>query len=256
MEVPENGITGYVHDHTQGPACALACAPGTVFRNYLVPLPRADGSVQTGQTRDLQINNLAGVSAVLGNTANQYYTVTNGYVDGTAPGLAALNAKWASVSRDQVLGALRIGWQQDTQVVYGANRQRLVDPMRAQRVNQVYCSALSVGYAQCGDPALWANLGTAVQDALYEATLLCTILAARNDPRPGAKVALLTFIGGGVFRNPMPWICEAIGRACAVAAFHDIEVRVMGFNGVPEETQLAIRTAYNKHYKIIYNVQG
>ncbi|MEE4202629.1 MAG: hypothetical protein V2I45_03295, partial [Halieaceae bacterium] len=29
---PEAGITGYAHDMTQGPACALATAPATVFR--------------------------------------------------------------------------------------------------------------------------------------------------------------------------------------------------------------------------------
>ena len=27
---PERGVTGYVHDHTQGPACAIACGAGTI----------------------------------------------------------------------------------------------------------------------------------------------------------------------------------------------------------------------------------
>jgi hypothetical protein len=35
---PEAGIDGYEHDHTQGPACAIACGAGTIYRNYFVPL--------------------------------------------------------------------------------------------------------------------------------------------------------------------------------------------------------------------------
>ncbi len=29
-----SGITGYEHDYTQGPACAMACGVGTLYRNY------------------------------------------------------------------------------------------------------------------------------------------------------------------------------------------------------------------------------
>ena len=29
---PDAGITGYVHDRTQGPACAMSCPAATVFR--------------------------------------------------------------------------------------------------------------------------------------------------------------------------------------------------------------------------------
>ncbi|MEP1519048.1 hypothetical protein [Ascidiaceihabitans sp.] len=33
---PEQGVGTYEHDQTQGPACAIACGAGTVFRNYFV----------------------------------------------------------------------------------------------------------------------------------------------------------------------------------------------------------------------------
>jgi hypothetical protein len=33
---PEKGITSYISDKTQGPACALSCPGATVFRNYMV----------------------------------------------------------------------------------------------------------------------------------------------------------------------------------------------------------------------------
>jgi len=37
--IPETGISAYRYDPTQGPACAMAAVAGTVYRNYLVPLP-------------------------------------------------------------------------------------------------------------------------------------------------------------------------------------------------------------------------
>ena len=33
---PEDGVTRYYADRTQGPACAIACPAATVFRNYHV----------------------------------------------------------------------------------------------------------------------------------------------------------------------------------------------------------------------------
>nr|AKK31247.1 hypothetical protein [Leishmania panamensis] len=33
---PEHGVRHYAHDRTQGPACAMACMGGTVYRNYLL----------------------------------------------------------------------------------------------------------------------------------------------------------------------------------------------------------------------------
>ena len=55
---------------TQGPKCALACPGGTVFRNYLVN--------NEGQG-DKQIDLLADVGRVLGNTDECYWTMQNGY---------------------------------------------------------------------------------------------------------------------------------------------------------------------------------
>jgi len=34
MVTPEDGIARYETDQTQGPACAMACAAGTIYRNY------------------------------------------------------------------------------------------------------------------------------------------------------------------------------------------------------------------------------
>lgn len=31
---PEHGVSGYQHDNTQGPACAMAAGAATIYRNY------------------------------------------------------------------------------------------------------------------------------------------------------------------------------------------------------------------------------
>jgi hypothetical protein len=35
---PEDGVTRYQCDHTQGPACAIAAGAATIYRNYFVAL--------------------------------------------------------------------------------------------------------------------------------------------------------------------------------------------------------------------------
>ena len=51
---PEDGVTRYSHDHTQGPACAIAAGAATIYRNYFAPV---DG--QSGQTRERQLDAFA-----------------------------------------------------------------------------------------------------------------------------------------------------------------------------------------------------
>lgn len=43
--MPEDGVTRYQHDHTQGPACAIAAGAATIWRNYFAPV--AGGVGQT-----------------------------------------------------------------------------------------------------------------------------------------------------------------------------------------------------------------
>ena len=50
---PEDGVTRYQWDRTQGPACAMAAGAATIYRNYFVPIGE-----RTGQTSDCQLNAL------------------------------------------------------------------------------------------------------------------------------------------------------------------------------------------------------
>jgi hypothetical protein len=81
--VPEDGVTAYAADPTQGPACALACAAGSVYRNYFcprellvdsrcLPLPETEiaSEPHPGQSATLQVNNLARIHQALDNSAH------------------------------------------------------------------------------------------------------------------------------------------------------------------------------------------
>ena len=58
---PEDGVTRYQHDRTQGPACAIAAGAATVYRNYFAPV--AGGQ---GQTAGRQLDGLARIGEALG----------------------------------------------------------------------------------------------------------------------------------------------------------------------------------------------
>ena len=67
---PELGVTGYVNDRTQGPACAIACGAGTIWRNWLVEI---DG--ERGQRADRQLDTLSDLVAQTGTE----FDMRNGY---------------------------------------------------------------------------------------------------------------------------------------------------------------------------------
>src|SRR3954454_14883625 len=63
---PEQGVTRYQHDHTQGPACAIAAGAATIYRNYFAAV---NGS--RGQTAERQLNGLADLGGKLAAALNQ-----------------------------------------------------------------------------------------------------------------------------------------------------------------------------------------
>lgn len=117
---PEKGITQYAQDGTQGPACALAAAPATVFRNYFLPMP--DG--REGQTHDNQVNCISDL--LTASRLADLVDVNNGYLRTDAERLRTLNSRLASVDRDELLGELRIGLQVGAEVPF-SRRYLLVE---------------------------------------------------------------------------------------------------------------------------------
>lgn len=71
---PESGVDIYENDRTQGPACAVSCGAGTVFRNYF-----AQVNGKTGQTAANQIDCLTGIGQFFENEKLNLWQMKNGY---------------------------------------------------------------------------------------------------------------------------------------------------------------------------------
>ncbi|MEU0499049.1 hypothetical protein [Mycobacterium sp. NPDC006124] len=214
---PEDGVTRYVTDRTQGPACAVAAGAATIYRNYFVPV-----GDQHGQTRDRQLDALAGVgealSAALGRPVSELWTMRNGYALCTRDGLRAITRllqECTEADRDDLRGRLAIGLHRHVQVT---------DVAEPRLVSQAFCSALPVAYGD-GRPGEWEAFARLVLEAAYEATLLAAVGAESN-------VVLLTRIGGGVFGNADSWIDDAIMRALEIVANAGLDVRLVSHGRV------------------------
>lgn len=227
---PEDGIAGYAHDHTQGPACAIACGPGTVVRNYFGignPDNRSDAEPQR---KDNQINNLEDIEAILENDVKKYFQVVNGYTMATNGSLNELGSVLRNSTKlqEELLKSLRIGVQWDTEVIcseFGSKDYK----GETQLVTQAYCSGCSVTYSRCSESA-WEPFASLVLRACYEATMLAGILnAAAHPEEPGARRMFLTAVGGGVFGNDMMWVQDAMKRAFDKFKGYELEVILVSY---------------------------
>jgi len=224
---PDQGVGIYEHDHTQGPACAIACGAGTIVRNYFAPVAGA-----LGQTADRQVDCLADIGAALGNDGERLWRMQNGYAFVRPEGRRAIAERLAAMTDaevDALRGRLRIGLVTDTEVTLrGAGH----------RVTQVYGSALPVAYGG-GPAAEWEPFARLVLDASYEATLRA---AAANASATGHRTVFLTLLGGGVFGNALPWITDAIWRALETVGPADLDVAIVSYGRSRREVaELAAR---------------
>ncbi|AQT82568.1 hypothetical protein B1R94_04590 [Mycolicibacterium litorale] len=220
---PEHGVTGYAHDHTQGPACAMAAGAATIYRNYFVPIGDS-----MGQTADRQVDALAGLGAALaqltGLPPGELWTMRNGYALCTAVGLTAINGALGAATPeliDELRGRLAIGLHRDVEVTDVSDHRQLV--------SQAFCSALPVGYSTLAQQD-WEPFARLVLEATYEATLLA---CAEQAGGGGSDTVLLTRVGGGVFGNHPVWIDHALERALAVVEHAGLDVRIVGHREVP-----------------------
>jgi hypothetical protein len=224
---PEDGVTRYAYDRTQGPACAIAAGAATIYRNYFAPV---DGCA--GQTRDRQIDCLNDLGRALGNDNGTLWTMRNGYALCTESGLDTIGHKLRALSPAETDGfrdLLRMGVHWDAQVT----RTQRPD----QHVSQAFCSALPVSYTRI--PAdRWEPFARLVLEAAYEATLWAATI---NAQRCKSNVVFLTHLGGGAFGNRRPWINDAMRHALTrVAGFGvDLDVRIVSF-GRPDQDSIRL----------------
>ncbi len=203
---PDSGITGYQFDRTQGPACAMACGAGLIYRNYFVPV---DG--EPGQTAERQLNMLDQFEQLLLTHVNQHTTeqfdslwqMKNGYALPSSKQLNAINQTLAQLNETEItelINAVKIGVQYDTEVTLNNI---------GHAVTQAYCSAMPVAYTE-HSAALWQPLASLILQAAYEATLAAAVI---NATKTGSKKVYLTLLGGGAFGNSISWIIDALKKA-------------------------------------------
>lgn len=201
--MPEDGITGYELDKTQGPTSAVCTGAATAYRNYLIPVQG-----QPGQNKDRQINCIAPLhKALLAHRTpegeDKYWSVENGYLFANANQLEQVSQTLQARSQAELIalqGCIQFGFLQEAQVTLEGAQHC---------VSQIFCSGLPIGYNAVPIPR-WEPFARMVLTAIYEATLCAGVL--NHVAFDSAKV-FLTQIGGGVFENPAEWIEDAIQAA-------------------------------------------
>ena len=227
---PEQGVTRYQLDPTQGPACAIAAGAATIYRNYFAPV---GGGL--GQTAKRQIDGLADLGAALSTgmkmPVGDLWNMQNGYALGTQTGLDGIARYLETLTTNQfddLRGKLRIGIHRDVEVTESSA------PNRPQ-VSQSFCSALPLAYSHL-PAAHWQSFALLVLEAAYEATMWATVV---NAQRGASNIVFLTLLGGGAFGNPSGWIYAAIQRALKMVQPYHLDVRFVS-HGEPSKAILAI----------------
>lgn len=211
---PEAGINRYEDDYTQGPACAIACGAGTIYRNYFVPI-----GDQQGQTRIHQVDCLSLIGSELNNEGGKLWKMRNGYAMASEEGLLEINALIAVMDvaqRERLKGKLKVGIQWQTEVTVSSSRHK---------VSQIYCSALPVAY-QSIPFYYWESFARIILEATYEATLYA---AVKNFKTHGSNKVFLTLVGGGAFGNESHWILESLDMALDKFQNAPLDVRVVSY---------------------------
>lgn len=194
---PDEGVTRYAREGSQGAASSIVCPGATVHRNYFVNV--------TGQgASGTQLDSLSGVSKVLENSENMYWHVENGWCRPLqTESIARLSKR---LQADPELSrpcrdAVQVGVHWDTEVM---SRSRHC-------VCQVHCSSLPVGIEKTVKVKHWKEFAQLVLQGSYEATLAAAaVLAAER----GTRVRVfLTLLGCGSFGNRHYWVKNAIEAA-------------------------------------------
>jgi len=225
---PEQGVTRYQDDGTQGPACAIAAGAATIYRNYFAPVSNGHGQTSTRQLDGLADLGNA-LSQAVGQPMEALWSMLNGYALCSRAGLDAISRHLVSLSQDEIdtlSGHLRIGVHSDVEVT---DSQAPGRPL----VSQAFCSALPIAYSPVPG-VYWKPFASLVLQAAYEATIWAAVLNAK---RGASRIVLLTGLGGGAFGNDSNWIHAAMRRALNAAKGFDIDVKLVSY-GSPSKAQL------------------
>lgn len=211
---PEEGVDDYEYDLTQGPACAIACGAGTIYRNYFVPV---NGKI--GQSADNQIDCLELIGKALNNEELELWKMQNGYALPSQEGLLNINKQLAQMSKDEresLKEKVKIGIQWNTEVTLLENKHL---------VSQAYSSALPVAYSFIED-FYWEYFASLILEATYEANLYAGLINLENTK---SKQVFLTLVGGGAFGNDLYWIRQALVKAFKKFKNTPLDIKIVSY---------------------------
>jgi hypothetical protein len=241
-QTPQDGITIYHADRTQGPACAMMCPFGTLYRNYFC-MPSASTNEQPAD-KSVNGNPQTGIDAAVdGSVNNQINTLTelmkvdscfnnltfqNGYIFvNDKPQLDDINKYLSNpVNFWNAMMAIKYVIQEDTPVVNAAGDDgKIMD----HKVSQIYCSAYPVAYDHTSgtSPEDFYLLSSMILHAVYYSTLAYAV--SRITPDEPRKKVFLTRVGGGVFHNEAYIIDTAIYNAVSHFIAYPIDVYIVGY---------------------------
>lgn len=189
---PSDGITRYESDYTQGPACAIACGAGTLFRNYYL------------QTDDTQLNLADGMFDrfnTLVSDNKPHWRCENGYL--FLDEIMVDSLLWHQRGHMQPCDHISVGVQRNTPVTLpGCNHN----------VTQVFCSALPLSYYEQttrieGAERPIHTLAELVLASAYKSTLG---VAVENNQNYDIPEVYLTLLGGSAFGNRFENIMQAM----------------------------------------------
>lgn len=235
---PDSGITGYQFDRTQGPACALACGAGLIYRNYFVSVDGVPGQTaerQLNMLDEFELQFLALVNKHNEQQFNSLWQMKNGYALPTAEQLSAINHTLAQLTLaeiTQLTSMIKIGVQYDTEVTL-KNTGHLV--------TQAYCSAMPVAYSQHSS-AMWQPLASLILQSAYQATLAAAVI---NTSKTNNNRVYLTLLGGGAFGNSIEWIIEALQNTIHYYRYAPLDIRIVSYGRSNEKVKVMIQELNN-----------
>lgn len=193
-----DGVTGYMFDNTQGPACAISCGAATIYRNYFIDDIDGLEDVKSYLTRYIDLT-------------ETFWNMKNGYALCTDQGLKKIdNMSSDDVFKDEIRKRIKYGIHWNARVTDTENI-----------VSQIFCSALPISYGIKSKH--WESFARIVLEAAYEATLLTAKLNSKSN------IVYLTYLGGGVFGNDIEWIKDAIAYAVNRTKHLGLDIRIVEY---------------------------
>lgn len=222
------GVSVYGVDATQGPAGAVSCGQGAIYRNYFTDVnPGYIGQI------DKEINLLSRTPIHLRHG--------KAIIDEKeCERLRNLNFDWDNLDN------IQIGVHSHLHAIMSRSNKKwhLKINEKPQYINQIFTAALAYNsYTVMNQFTL--DIGSKILRADYCASILAGWDNSLKWPDyPGSNKLFLTLVGGGFFRNPISMVAEAIKFNKQKIIDSGLDVYLMCFN----------KSLFDESYKVLSSV--